>query len=368
MTDSNDETSQVLALREQGMGVNRIAAMLGIGSGRVARIIESHGLRKEKREPDQALRDRIIELRKANVPAREIANSVGWSEAFVQRVLRDAGISGWEANRLIRAEARKTEHAKIAAAYAAGESASSISKRLGVRKSVVTDIAKAAGLYREQDQMSNEQRQQAIILRERGMTIPAIAKTIGRSPAAVREWLVKHNLNERIVRPIRIEGDIAYVPLTQSKEAIIDAADAERVGRFNWSVIKANAHNHYATGTVDGKSVVLHRFIIDPDPDLFVDHINHNGLDCRRANLRQVNASLNAFNARRYRDTGLPKGIYRCKGGYFAMLRSVVCKTVEDAVAVRRAHYEAQHGAEFIETDKFTPDMIDPDTGEILDA
>jgi hypothetical protein len=42
----------------------------------------------------------------------------------------------------------------------------------------------------------------------------------------------------------------------------------------------------------------MHREIIDVPDDLFVDHINHNGWDNRKANLRPATAAENAQNAR----------------------------------------------------------------------
>jgi len=42
----------------------------------------------------------------------------------------------------------------------------------------------------------------------------------------------------------------------------------------------------------------MHREIIDVPEDLFADHINHNGWDNRKANLRPATAADNARNAR----------------------------------------------------------------------
>ena len=36
------------------------------------------------------------------------------------------------------------------------------------------------------------------------------------------------------VRPIRIEGDFAYIPLTRGYESVIDATDVNLVEGFNW--------------------------------------------------------------------------------------------------------------------------------------
>lgn len=43
----------------------------------------------------------------------------------------------------------------------------------------------------------------------------------------------------------------------------------------------------------------MHRMILDPPHGMFIDHINGNGLDNRRENIRLVTPSQNALNARR---------------------------------------------------------------------
>jgi hypothetical protein len=85
------------------------------------------------------------------------------------------------------------------------------------------------------------------------------------------------------IRPITISGDRAFVPLTQGKVAIIDAADAALVGQYNWCAVFTSRSRCYA---VNGKSRYLHRFLMRPPADREVAFINDNPLDNRRSNLQ----------------------------------------------------------------------------------
>lgn len=97
------------------------------------------------------------------------------------------------------------------------------------------------------------------------------------------------------VRPIRIEGDIAYITLTKGKVAIIDADDVEKVRTRNW-----NMSGRYVRGTIrKGEDIFLHRFIFKPPIGMQVDHINCNPLDCRRVNMRLCTCAQNNRNVKR---------------------------------------------------------------------
>lgn len=109
---------------------------------------------------------------------------------------------------------------------------------------------------------------------------------------------------QQIPRPIRIEGDVAYVPLTKGYEAIIDAADVPLVCSRNWWALEArhkgspDIRTVYAQARFGGLNVYLHRVLIGLDSPLQIDHRNGDGLDCRRANLREATPSENARNSR----------------------------------------------------------------------
>lgn len=116
-------------------------------------------------------------------------------------------------------------------------------------------------------------------------------------------------------RSVLVVGDAAYVPLTQRALAVIDAADAELVGRHNWYLHKAGKRRYAARSCVlDGVRflIYLHQEIALPGDGLDVDHRDGDGLNNRRANLREAtrqqnmaNRSTHAGNASGY------KGVWR---------------------------------------------------------
>ena len=119
------------------------------------------------------------------------------------------------------------------------------------------------------------------------------------------------------IRTIRIEGNIAYVPLTQGYEAVIDAIDADIVGQKNWHAApRGNQVYAVAKTTIDGKSanLYLHKLLTKRQDGLCVDHIDRNGLNNRRSNLRMVTTSQNLMNsvANRRSKSGI-RGVSYCK-------------------------------------------------------
>lgn len=104
----------------------------------------------------------------------------------------------------------------------------------------------------------------------------------------------------RKIRPIRIEGNLAYVPLTKGYEAVIDAADVPLVAGSNWYASmecrRVYAKRRKTSGHKAHRIVSMHRTILDAPDDMLVDHKDGNGLNNRRKNLRLATATQNACN------------------------------------------------------------------------
>lgn len=108
------------------------------------------------------------------------------------------------------------------------------------------------------------------------------------------------------IRPVRVEGNLAYVPLSQGYEAVIDASDAPFAATRNWNILRCQTKRYAITRYKghDGKwrAVFLHRVILVASGEFDVDHRNGDGLDCRLDNLRQATRSQNVMNSCRRSD------------------------------------------------------------------
>lgn len=103
------------------------------------------------------------------------------------------------------------------------------------------------------------------------------------------------------VKPVRADGDVAYVPLTKGFEAVIDVADIPLVAGHNWYVHIPRNGAAYARRTLNGctpSEIRMHRVIAGCPDGMLVDHKDGNGLNNRRSNLRIADHAQNSHNAR----------------------------------------------------------------------
>lgn len=99
------------------------------------------------------------------------------------------------------------------------------------------------------------------------------------------------------------------IPLTQGHVAIVDDEDYERISESRWHLGWNEGHQLYAARggnrrkNADGnhpKTIVMHREILHAGPGQFVDHIDGNGLNNQKSNLRFCTLQQNRGNARKY--------------------------------------------------------------------
>ena len=110
------------------------------------------------------------------------------------------------------------------------------------------------------------------------------------------------------------------IPLSQGKFAQVDDKDFEELSKYKWHAFKVTANLFYARRNqkINGKQrqsgILMHRQILNICNRMFVDHINGNGLDNTRNNIRLCNATQNNRNARAYKTASSKyKGVSKSK-------------------------------------------------------
>ena len=132
-----------------------------------------------------------------------------------------------------------------------------------------------------------------------------------------------------LYRRLRFGFAFLRINLKGPHYTLVDYRDYKELSKYNWRIKKCK-HTSYVVRTCreEGttRQIYLHRAIMNFPKDLFIDHINRNGLDNRRANLRPATHKQNNWNTRRGFNQGSSKykgvGWDKRAGKWRAILRS----------------------------------------------
>jgi hypothetical protein len=127
-----------------------------------------------------------------------------------------------------------------------------------------------------------------------------------------KEWTVLGRkaieaLRTQLAKPDVPDGVIehAEIYVGEGLFAVCDWSDWGKVRSYNWNLTTRNktlgagclyAQAWSSNSTGSRNRVTMHQLIMQPPKGLVVDHINGNGLDNRRENLRLVTHQENSFN------------------------------------------------------------------------
>lgn len=106
-----------------------------------------------------------------------------------------------------------------------------------------------------------------------------------------------------------LKSEVAIFTLPSGEAVLLDHEDFDRVSQFSWSLSRSGAncyavHSRAATRSRPPLTLLMHRLILGlgrADRWVVVDHINGNGLDNRKANLRVCTQQENLRNQRKRR-------------------------------------------------------------------
>lgn len=148
---------------------------------------------------------------------------------------------------------------------------------------------------------------------------------------------------------------MATIPLTKGKSVVVDDADMDLVSKHIWKAHRATTkrENWYAYAMIDGRKVYLHRMLMNAPKGSDTDHIDGDGLNNRRSNLRVCSRSENNRNAVRHPNKCGAVGVqfHRQHNLFVAFLwfgkrrkRLGYFKTLEAAIEARRSAAEREYG------------------------
>ena len=111
------------------------------------------------------------------------------------------------------------------------------------------------------------------------------------------------------------------IPISQGKYALVDDKDFEWLNQWKWFVCKNGqmmyVHRNERNESIKEKrkqiTVSMHRSIMKTPKGMDTDHINGDGLDNRRSNLRICTHAENTKNKRKTYGTSRYKGVHWCK-------------------------------------------------------
>ena len=94
-------------------------------------------------------------------------------------------------------------------------------------------------------------------------------------------------------------GDYMECTVKSGRSFLFDKEDLGLIRSHSWNVDAQG----YVQGTIDGKNVKLHRYLLNAGRGMVVDHINNTPRDCRKSNLRIARQHENTMNSQLSRNS-----------------------------------------------------------------
>lgn len=89
------------------------------------------------------------------------------------------------------------------------------------------------------------------------------------------------------------------IKLTKGFITLVDDEDYQYLNQFKWHVLQPGI-SKYAARRINGVYYFMHRIIMKTPDSMQVDHIDHNGLNNQKSNMRNCTQHQNLMNTRKY--------------------------------------------------------------------
>ena len=146
----------------------------------------------------------------------------------------------------------------------------------------------------------------------RGILICVYPTADGKSCSATAPLGRCGNFNRADSAPLLPGRDhgTRLIPVKGGPFALVDARDYDKLVKYKWFA-KYTPTTCYAVARVNNKYIFMHRLITGAPKGMAVDHIDHNGMNNTRKNLRLCTPRQNRYNSRpRKGGTSKYKGVF----------------------------------------------------------
>ena len=160
-----------------------------------------------------------------------------------------------------------------------------------------------------------------------------------------------------------IKNNIVEIELNHKNKILIASIDLEDFGKIKEHKWHFGVNRYAYTSSLGKKATAMHEVILGSKDGCRVDHINGNGLDNRKTNLRFATHSQNLMNSKIHKhNTSGIRGVYfdNSRKKWCAKIEcqskilSKRCNSLEEAINIRR-EYESKYFGEFARQDSISP-------------
>ena len=152
------------------------------------------------------------------------------------------------------------------------------------------------------------------------------------------------------------------IELTQGLFALVNEEDFEYLNKEKWCAMNLKkADKIYAVRRHKNKIVYMHRVILNPEKGMVIDHIDRNGLNNTRDNIRACTPSQNQANRRVWikKTSSRFLGVIKHQNGWLSSItKNRIRMTIgcfKDEIEAAKAYNEAaiKHHGEFATLNTF---------------
>lgn len=95
-----------------------------------------------------------------------------------------------------------------------------------------------------------------------------------------------------------MRAEPCYIPLTKNNQAVVSDFDIEILSKYKWYSVKCRSKT-YAAAWINGRQIFMHRFLLGLIKGQIADHIDGDGLNNTRSNLRIADCFSNNWNRKK---------------------------------------------------------------------